>query len=135
PAIVGKILDAPRAPILIASPGGKTLLLAVPIGQPTIADLSQPMLRLAGLRISPNTNGPHPAHAGAPTMYTSLAFHDAATGVERKVITPPGLRIQLPRWSPDGRLLAFTTTTPQGIDLWIANPLTGEARSITPRAP
>ena len=133
PAIVGRILDAPRVPILIASPNGNTLLLAEPIGQPTITDLSQPMLRLAGLRISPNTSGPHPAKAGAPAMYASLVLRDAATGAERKVTAPPGARIQLPRWSPDSRHLAFTTVTGQGIDLWMANPATGAARALTPR--
>jgi len=30
-------------------------------GQPTIAELSQPMLRLAGARVNPRNNGPHRA--------------------------------------------------------------------------
>src|SRR5688572_6479015 len=59
PAVVEKILDAPRLPALTASSDGRSLLLADPVPNPSIAELSQPMLRLAGLRISPVTSGQH----------------------------------------------------------------------------
>src|SRR5690349_14934336 len=128
PAVVEKILDAPRVPAVVPSPDGRVVLLAEPLPLPSIADLAQPMLRLAGLRINPNTNGPH-----SPLGYKSLVFRDLSTGVERRIATPAGARIQLPRWSPDGRYVSFTTTTPQGIDLWIATLATGESKSLTPR--
>ncbi len=128
PAVVDKILDAPRLPSLVPSPDGNVVLLAEPTLAPTIADMAQPMLRLAGLRINPNTNGPH-----SPVGYRSLVLHDMTTGAERRLVTPAGARIQLPHWSPDGRYLSFTTTTPQGIDLWIATAATGAARALTPR--
>ena len=133
PAVVEKILDAPRAPTLFASPDGKLFLLAVPMGQPPIEDLAQPMYRLAGLRINGLTNGPHQAKAGAPANYLSLVVRDAGTGAERKVTIPPGARVQQPRWSPNSKYLSFTTTTTGGIDLWIANPATGVAKAVTGR--
>jgi dipeptidyl aminopeptidase/acylaminoacyl peptidase len=128
PAVVEKILDAPRLPSLLPSPDGRVALLAEPLPLPAIADMAQPMLRLAGLRINPNTNGPH-----SPLGYRSLVLRDLATGSERRVSPPAGARIQLPKWSPDGRYVAFTTTTQAGIDLWIATVATGEAKSLTAR--
>ncbi|MSR05901.1 MAG: S9 family peptidase [Gemmatimonadetes bacterium] len=128
PAVVEKILDAPRLPSLVASPDGRMFVLAQPVPVPSIADVSQPMLRLAGLRINPNTSGPH-----LPVGFRGLVLRDAATGAERVVKTPAGARLQLPRWSPDGRWVSFTSTTNEGIDLWIVNPVTAEARALTGR--
>src|SRR5881392_2121057 len=78
PAVVEKILDAPQLPALIPSPDSKSVLLAEPTAAPSIADMAQPMLRLAGLRINPNTNGPH-----SPVGYRSLVLRDLTTGAER----------------------------------------------------
>src|SRR6185436_1366634 len=128
PAVVEKILDAPRLPALMPSPDGKVVLLAEPTSLPSIADLAQPMLRLAGLRINPHTNGPH-----SPVGFRALVIRDLSSGVERKVTTPAGARLGSPRWSPDGQRIAFTTTTDKGIDLWVANAATGESRSLTSR--
>src|SRR5258705_10654618 len=73
PAVVEKILDAPRLPALIPSPDGRVVLLPEPPTLPGIADLAHPMLRLAGLRINPNTNGPH-----SPLAYKSRVFRALA---------------------------------------------------------
>jgi hypothetical protein len=40
------------------APDGRTLLLAEQPGLPGIAEVAQPELRLAGLRINPRNNGP-----------------------------------------------------------------------------
>lgn len=128
PAVVEKILDAPRLPNLVASPDGKTVVLAEPAPAPSIVELSQPMLRLAGLRINPNTSGPH-----LPVGARSVVVKDLATGTEKPVRTPAGARIQALAWSPDSRYLAFTTTNNEGIDLWIVNPATGESKALTGR--
>src|ERR1051326_3718971 len=83
PAVVEQILDAPQLPALVLSPDGKTALLAEPTPAPAIADLAQPMLRLAGLRINPNTNGPH-----RPVGFRGLVLRDLATGAARRLATP-----------------------------------------------
>src|SRR5204863_83886 len=51
------VLKASPTPQVSLSPQGMQLLLLEGGGAPTIADLAQPMLRLAGLRINPATNG------------------------------------------------------------------------------
>src|SRR5215211_6643846 len=67
-------LDAPRFPQSQASPDGGRLLLLEQPPMPTIADLSQPMLRLAGTRISPRVNG-----AFNPQGFTRLTLVDPSS--------------------------------------------------------
>ena len=59
PKEVLDILSAPVTPAASISPSRDNMLLATGLRYPPIADLAQPMLRLAGLRINPSTNGPH----------------------------------------------------------------------------
>ena len=59
PKEVLDVLNAPVTPLVSISPTRDLLMLATGVRYPPIADLAQPMLRLAGLRINPNTNGPH----------------------------------------------------------------------------
>src|SRR5438309_1814053 len=59
PRAVQEILDAPATPVLSVSPAHTHVILAEPLRYPPIADLAEPMLRLAGIRINPKTNGPH----------------------------------------------------------------------------
>ncbi len=53
------VLDAPPPPSVVFSPTHERMLLVQGVNYPSIADLAEPMLRLAGLRINPRTNGPH----------------------------------------------------------------------------
>src|SRR5712692_10049135 len=64
PKAVIDVLNAPAPPLPFVSPAHDTLLLADPVRYPPVADLAQPMLRLAGVRINPRTNGVH----GAPHL-------------------------------------------------------------------
>src|SRR5919109_1762345 len=59
PKDIVDILDAPPLPTAAVSPSRQVIALLERASMPTIAELSQPMHRLAGLRINPRTNGPH----------------------------------------------------------------------------
>src|SRR5262245_54204234 len=59
PREVLDVLDAAPPPQLTLSPARDRILLVEAERYPPIAHLAEPMLRLAGLRINPRTNGPH----------------------------------------------------------------------------
>lgn len=119
------VLNAPEMPTAVVSPSRDRLLLALPLRYPPISDLAQPMLRLAGLRINPATNGPHRG-----TRYVALLLKGIANGRETKLAVPPDAHLSLPVWSPDGRLFAFTHTTATAIELWIGKGETGALRKL-----
>ena len=59
PKAIVDILDAPPPPTVELSPSRDVVALLDRASMPTIAQLSQPMHRVAGVRINPKTNGPH----------------------------------------------------------------------------
>src|SRR4030042_3882936 len=93
---------------------------------PLIKELAQPMLRLAGCRINPKTNG-----GQRPGSIFGITLQNIRTGVQTKVAVPTDAAIGMVSFSPDGSKLAFTNTRETGIELWIADPATGPARAVT----
>src|SRR5215831_13756505 len=123
PQPISDILSARPTPLVQLSPDGKWLLAIDRLGNPPISDLAQPMLRLAGLRINPATNGRH-----HPPRLTDLKLIDVATAKERVVSgIPKNAYLSVPVWSPDGKHFAFTNTTPTGIELWMGDAQTAAA--------
>src|SRR6266571_3614212 len=61
---------------------------------------------------------------------TRVWLADVATGQTREVSAGPGSDRQ-PRWSPDGKSLAFVTTRQNGAQLWLLLIGGGEARRVT----
>ena len=122
PQAVLDVLNAPVPPTGALSPTREYMLLAQGVRYPPITELAQPMLRLAGLRIDPNTTGRHRA-----PFYVGLTLKKVSDGSERRVELPAGAQAGLPVWSADGRRFAFTNTTPTGIELWAGDPSTASA--------
>src|SRR5262245_21457637 len=125
PKPIADVLDAPAHPQALLSPTRDRLLLVEFARYPTIAELSEPMLRLAGLRVNPATTGPH-----APPRVVGLTLLAIDGGKRTKVAVPDGSRLGVPGWSPDGKRFAFTRTTAEGIELWVAEAASGKARRL-----
>src|SRR3989441_2684749 len=61
---------------------------------------------------------------------TRIWLADVASGSARQLTAGPGSDRQ-PRWSPDGRALAFVSTRENGAQLWVLPVAGGEARRVT----
>src|SRR5713101_9798634 len=61
---------------------------------------------------------------------TRIWLADVATGQNRELTAGPGSDRQ-PRWSPDGKTLAFVSTRQNGAQLWVLPLAGGEARQVT----
>ena len=126
PQPISDILSARPTPQVQLSPDGKWLLVADRLGNPPVADLAQPMLRIAGLRINPATNGRH-----HPQRLIGLSLVEVATGKARKITgLPANPYLILPDWSPDSTKFAFTNTVADGIELWVGNVETAKAEKL-----
>jgi len=84
PPAIETALNAPPVPTVFVGPRHRVLAILTPLRYPPVADLARPMLRLAGLRIDPATNGIHHARA-----FTSLAFERIADGRTVRIALPP----------------------------------------------
>ncbi|MFN2238886.1 MAG: prolyl oligopeptidase family serine peptidase, partial [Thermoanaerobaculia bacterium] len=126
PGELAQLVDAKLTPAVSVSPDESTLLLMGRPSLPTIAELSEPELRLAGIRINPRTSGP----SRAPS-FNSLHFVDVASARERAVSgLPQTPRIRNASWSPDARHVAFTLDSGSGIELWLASREDATARRL-----
>src|SRR5215813_6786885 len=106
------VLNAPEPPQVSVSPTRDMMLMSTQLRYPPIADVAAPMLRLAGTRIDPATNGPHRAQYSV-----ALALKKIADGAETKILLPANAKVSMPRWSPDGKEFVFTNTVPNGIEV------------------
>ena len=121
------LVDAPATPTVILSPDRcRALVLGNP-NLPGIAELSQPELRLAGMRINPQTFGPSRAsfHSSMRLKKLPKSEEQAITGL------PAEARIRNVSWSPDSRSVAFSVTTENGILLWLLDCDQARARELT----
>ena len=125
PKEIVDILDAEPFPTVFASPDRQTLALLKRQSMPPIAELAQPMYRLAGRRVNPRTNGPHrtPGFVGLSLLTIG--------GAEKTITLPAGSSITAIRFSPDGGKLAFGNIRERGIELWVADVKTAQARALT----
>lgn len=107
------VMNAPVVPTGTVNPTGDYMIISRQVGYPTIADLAQPMLRLAAIRINPATSGPHNV-----ASFTDFVIKRISDGKETKITLPGDGRFSPPRWSPDGKRFIFTQTTRTAIQLW-----------------
>jgi len=127
PQPIHDILAAAPTPVVVVSPGSEYLLVGGRLQYPPISDLAQPMLRLAGLRINPVTNGRH-----HPPRVVGLSLVEVATGKTRKVSgLPKNAYLSAPEWSPDGKRFAFTNATGEGTDLWLGDVESASAAQVS----
>lgn len=125
PKNVMDVLNAPPTPSVSISPTNDYMLLAEGVRYPPISELAQPMLRLGGLRINPNTTGQH-----RQPYFVKMTLKRIEGGAETPVALPAGFQAGFPQWSADGKYFAFTNTTANGIELWIGEAATAKARRL-----
>lgn len=114
PKEVMDVLHAPASPATSISPAKTHVLLLDRRLYPGIDELAAPMLRLAGLRINPATNGPHTG-----IRYTGLTVKRIDTGAETRIKVPAGAKLGSLAWSPDGQHFAILNYTANAIELYL----------------
>jgi len=125
PAEVMEVLHAPLAPNAFLSPNSRFLILGEVNRYPRIADMAEPMLRLAGIRINPKTNTSH----GAGYL-KSIKLRSLEDPKELPVALPADARIAGLRWNAASTHVALTNTTREGMELWILDAAKGQATRI-----
>jgi dipeptidyl aminopeptidase/acylaminoacyl peptidase len=117
PEAIVALVDAPQTPAVLLSPDKKTILLLNRPGLPSIADLSMPELRLAGIRFDPSTNG----QSRGQGVNAISAMNADGTGIRDLTGLPADPELGSVTWSYDSKRFAFTNTTDNTIELWVAD--------------
>jgi len=93
---------------------------------PSIEELAQPELRIAGLRINPNNFAP-----SRQTFINDLWFKNLSSNKEFKISgLPSPLMAGNISWSPNDKKVAFTHTTSTKVDLYVIDVATQKAIKV-----
>jgi dipeptidyl aminopeptidase/acylaminoacyl peptidase len=129
PKVLADLLLAPPTPGASINDKGSLMLLSERSSAPTVEDLAQPELRIAGLRINPNNFGP------SRTGYTSnFKLQNIKTGVQTQVKNlPANLKAINIIWNDAQNKIAFANITAKGIDAYIIDVATATAKKVNKR--
>ncbi len=127
PKAIADLVEAPQTPgVSLNGPQTWMLLLERP-GYPSIEEVSQPELRLAGLRINPMNNGQSRGYT-----FNGLTLKNMETMAETSVEgLPANPAIENVSWAPDGTHFAFTIKKSEGLELWTVEVETAKASQLT----
>ncbi len=126
PAAVAQIVTAPQPRARFVSPDGRLLLTAELEDLFDIAYLAQPTVKVAGMRIFPHDNSQVKTR-----FYRRPQVVDLLDGKTVALQLDEDVRLGLPIWAHDGSLIAFPRYAASGVELWVADPASGEVRDLT----
>ncbi|QJW88882.1 prolyl oligopeptidase family serine peptidase [Spirosoma taeanense] len=126
PKPLADLVTVPPTPGVSVTSKGDYMLILEQASAPGIAELAQPELKLAGLRMNPANNGPSRVH-----YITGLKLKKM-TGKDEVTVTglPAEPLISYVQWSPDETRFAFANSTDNRIDLYVADVTTAAATKV-----
>jgi dipeptidyl aminopeptidase/acylaminoacyl peptidase len=132
PPHVLKVLRAPAPPTPMVSPTRETLLLVSWVSYPSITQVAEPFLKLAGVRVEPRTRRKHdtPGGYGVAPCAQTLALVDVATSKETPLALPPGGCVDGLSWAADGKRFVFRNTAATAVELWVGDGKTGATKRL-----
>lgn len=126
PAEIVALIDGPKNPSVMISPDKKRMLLIEQSDFPSIEELAEEELRLAGIRINPRNFGPSRANYS-----TGISYMNLSDLKEVKINGLPSvLRMSSMSFNNSGSMLAFLQAEETEVQLWVIDFSTNQARKI-----
>jgi dipeptidyl aminopeptidase/acylaminoacyl peptidase len=127
PKEILELADFERAPSVSMDTKKEYMLLSYRNTYKSLDDLNQEEMRLGGLRINPITN-----IASTVTYINNLKIRKVKDKNEIQVKgLPENAKITNISWAPNEKVIAFTNTTANGVELWTIDVSTAQAKKIT----
>ncbi|RBA29198.1 alpha/beta hydrolase family protein [Flavobacterium tibetense] len=127
PKEILELADFERAPSVSMDTKKEYMLLSYRNTYKSLDDLNQEEMRLGGLRINPITN-----ISSTVTYINNLKIRKVKDKNEIQVKgLPENAKITNVSWAPNEKVIAFTNTTANGIELWTIDVATAQAKKIT----
>src|SRR5215471_12591282 len=117
PKDITDLLLAKPTPLVSIDSKANWMLLSDRNSYPSVEELAQPELRIAGLRIDPNNFAP-----SRQNFVNNIWLKNISTGKEYKIIVlPASMFIGNITWSPGDKKIAFTQTNDNRVDLYVVD--------------
>ncbi len=121
------LIETTPTPRINIDSKGKNMLVMQTSSYPSIAELAEPELKIAGLRLNPRNNGQ--SRIG---YIKNLIIKDIQTGQERTITGLPNNPLMNGvSWSPDETKISFCVFEETKILLYVADLKTAQARKIS----
>ena len=128
PKEILELADVVQPPRMVTDRGRRTMALLTRPNYKTLQELAEPELKLAGIRVNPQNHD-----RSRMTAYTSLALKTFPSGTPIPVSgLPADLRMEYVGFSPQGTYFSFVQVLKTGLELWLVEVKTGQARRISP---
>lgn len=125
--IVASVVNAPAQPQYSIGPRKVWAVRTTAASLPDIAEVAQPELRLAGLRINPVTGGRSRA-----TFWTDVSlFHIESGQIQEIEGFPAQTKVRRLSWSPCGTYVALGLAEEKGLALWLLDVRAASVRRLT----
>ena len=123
PTEILDVLHAPSPAQAYVDPTGNVMMLISWIDYPSITQVAEPFLKLAGVRLEPRTRSRHdtPGGYGIRPCARSLVLRSLAANKQTDVQLPTDRCVERPVWSADGQRFAFRATSAASVELWIGD--------------
>ncbi|MCK5785745.1 MAG: S9 family peptidase [Candidatus Sabulitectum sp.] len=118
------VLYAPQLPWVWIAPTGEYMLLVDPVPYPSLAELSAPMHKLAGIRVNPALNSIHGRRGG-----TTPRLVEVEGGTVTSLDLPDGAQVHGVVFTADGEHFALTVGHSDHIGLWVGS-VSGDLNEI-----
>lgn len=126
PKDIADLLLAKPTPFISVDDKGEWMLVMGRNSYPSVEELAQPELRIAGLRFNPGNFSP-----SRQNFISDLSLKNLRTGKEYKVQgLPTPLAAGNINWNPGETKIAFTNTTDHAVDLYVLDIATQHASKV-----
>lgn len=130
PQEILELVDIERAPGVNMDSKGEKMLFFYRSAFKSLSDLNQPELRLGGLRVNPDLN-----ISSTASYINNIRFRKTSDKELKDFIgLPDNPKITNVSFSPDESKIAFTHTSSNGVELWMADLQTLQAKRLTESA-
>lgn len=126
PKEIADLLLAKPTPAVSIDGKAAWMLLMERNSYPSVEELAQPELKIAGQRINPNNFGP-----SRQNFINNFTLKDIKAGKEYPVAgLPANMLAGNVSWSPNEKKIAFTNTTNKSVDLYVIDVATRKATKM-----
>ena len=126
PAAITELLLAKPTPAVSFNDKGSWMLLMERNSYPSVEELAQPELKIAGQRINPNNFAP-----SRQSFINNVTLKDIKAGKEYPVTGLPAKMLAgNVRWSPNDKKIAFINTANKSADLYVIDLATRKATKV-----